>query len=117
MQTVTAKTQLLLSALVVSAAAAVLTVLGCSQQPVARTPADTQPARAGASTQPALAAADTGKGGAQLWAQTCSRCHNLRTPEYFSDAEWDVVCQHMRFRASLTGEEQRQIVAFLKAGN
>ena len=117
MQTITPKMPVLLSGLIVSVLAALLAVLGCTQAPLARTPADTQPARAGAATQPGHAAADTGKGGAQLWAETCSRCHNLRTPEYFSDAEWDVVCQHMRFRASLTGAEQRQIVAFLKAGN
>jgi cytochrome c5 len=108
MQTYIAKKQLLLTGLILGACAAFVAAPGCHQTPVAQAPA---------STRPATAAADSGPSGAQLWAQTCSRCHNMRSPDYFSDAEWHVVCQHMRFRANLTGEEQRKIVAFLKASN
>jgi len=45
------------------------------------------------------------------------QCHNNRSPASYSDAEWDVATQHMRFRANLTAEEYRRILEFLKAGN
>jgi hypothetical protein len=57
------------------------------------------------------------KGGAQLWAENCTRCHNAPSPDRYSDAQWDVILQHMRMRANLTGEEARQIAEFLKASN
>jgi hypothetical protein len=55
-------------------------------------------------------------GGAQLWADTCGRCHNLRSPSSYSRAQWDAVVAHMRIRCTLTGEDARAILAFLKAG-
>jgi hypothetical protein len=55
--------------------------------------------------------------GVQLWSDNCARCHNGRPPEEFSGAQWDVIVHHMRLRANLTGEEAREIVAFLKASN
>lgn len=61
--------------------------------------------------------ADSGKGGAQLWAQNCVRCHNIRSPSTYSDAEWDVAMHHMRIRANLTAEEHRKILEFLKSAN
>ena len=57
------------------------------------------------------------KAGSQLWAENCTRCHNVRPPEYYSDAQWSTVVHHMRLRANLTGEEARQITEFLKAAN
>jgi hypothetical protein len=55
--------------------------------------------------------------GAKLWADNCIRCHNIRPPKSLSDNEWDVVMMHMRVRAGLTGEEQREILKFLQAAN
>ena len=63
------------------------------------------------------AVTSAGKSGAQLWEQSCMRCHNLRSPETYSDAQWELAVHHMRLRANLTGEEQRKITAFLKAAN
>lgn len=57
------------------------------------------------------------KAGAQLWAENCSRCHNLRPPQSFSDAQWQTVVHHMRLRADLTGEESRKITEFLQASH
>ena len=56
-------------------------------------------------------------GGARLWEQNCMRCHNYRTPASLSDRQWEIVMHHMRVRANLTGEEHRQILAFLKSAN
>ena len=56
-------------------------------------------------------------GGAQLWAQNCGHCHNVRTPTFYSDAQWEVVMLHMRVRANLTAEEHKQILAFLKSAH
>ena len=69
-----------------------------------------------AATQPA-ANAQAAKGGAQLWAENCSRCHNVRSPSSFSDEQWDVAVMHMRLRAPLTAQEHRSIVEFLKSSN
>ncbi len=70
-------------------------------------------AKPGAVTQ----VADSGKGGAQLWAQNCVRCHNIRSPSTYSDAEWEVAMHHMRIRANLTAEEHKKILEFLKSAN
>jgi hypothetical protein len=63
---------------------------------------------------------DAGKvkpNGAAVWAESCSRCHNLRSPRELSYDEWEVVVHHMRVRATLTAEETRAILEFLKAAN
>lgn len=57
------------------------------------------------------------KAGSELWAENCTRCHNARPPQYYSDATWDIIVHHMRLRANLTGEEARAIAEFLKAAN
>ena len=57
------------------------------------------------------------KSGAQLWGENCLRCHNIPSPETFSDAEWDVAVLHMRVRANLTENESIKIAGFLKSAN
>jgi hypothetical protein len=72
------------------------------------------------STQPSHAGmfeSTSHKSGNQLWSENCSRCHNIRPPEYYSDAQWDIIVHHMRLRANLSGEEQRKISEFLRASN
>ena len=104
------------------AGAASLFLAGC--QMVASTTAATTSAPATA-TAPAAKSTFTlfgGKttaemGGAELWAQTCSRCHNLRSPSSFGPAQWEVAVYDMRVRANLTGEQQRKILEFLKAAS
>jgi cytochrome c5 len=63
-----------------------------------------------------VAGAATGKGGAQLWAENCQRCHNMRSPSSYNDAQWEVAMLHMRVRANLTPEEHKKILEFLKSG-
>lgn len=55
--------------------------------------------------------------GAKGWENTCARCHNLRDPREFRDDQWKVIVMHMRVRAGLTGQEARDILAFLQATN
>ena len=62
-------------------------------------------------------AATKGQGGAQLWAQNCGHCHNIRSPDSYSDAQWDVAMLHMRIRANLTPDEHNQILVFLKSAH
>ncbi|WP_339869670.1 cytochrome c [uncultured Algoriphagus sp.] len=57
------------------------------------------------------------KSGAQLWGESCVRCHNTASPSTFSDVQWDVAVKHMEFRAQLTREEAEKIVEFLKSAN
>jgi hypothetical protein len=89
--------------------AVLLLVCGCGQS-------------GAASTQPAdehnvAQQASSSQSGAQLWAENCSRCHNIRPPQSFSDAQWEAVVMHMRLRANLTGNEQRKITEFLQASH
>ncbi len=57
------------------------------------------------------------KSGAQLWGENCFRCHNIPSPETFSDVEWDVAVMHMQIRANLTKSEATKIADFLKSAN
>ena len=57
------------------------------------------------------------KSGAQLWGETCLRCHNPPSPETFSDTEWEVAATHMQIRGNLTPEEVHKVVLFLKSAN
>lgn len=76
------------------------------------------PAGTAAAKQPLAAAGSAGRAsGAQLWAQNCGHCHNIRTPTFYSDAQWEVVVLHMRVRANLTAEEHKEILAFLKSAH
>ena len=56
-----------------------------------------------------------GPSGEELWSNNCLRCHNIRPPTMYTDAQWDVIVHHMRLRANITGQEQRLIVEFLKS--
>ncbi len=55
--------------------------------------------------------------GAQTWADNCARCHNMRDPKELRDDQWRTVVSHMRVRAGLTGQEARDILAFLQGSN
>jgi hypothetical protein len=70
---------------------------------------------ASVSTDTSRAELASGKSGAQLWTENCSRCHNVRSPDYYSPARWALVGQHMRVRGYLTGEEERQVTVFLQS--
>lgn len=72
-------------------------------------------------TVPALAdqakvAGDVGRG-AMHWAENCARCHNMRDPKEFNDDQWRVIVTHMRVRGGITGQDARDILTFLQAGN
>lgn len=55
--------------------------------------------------------------GAQTWADNCARCHNMRDPKELRDDQWRAAIGHMRVRANLTGEEARDVLAFLQGSN
>ena len=55
--------------------------------------------------------------GQQLWSMNCQRCHNMRSPIMYSNAQWDVIVHHMRVRANITGADARAIADFLKSGS
>lgn len=64
-----------------------------------------------------VATTPIGKSGAQLWAEQCQRCHNVRSPSSYSPAQWEVAMLHMRVRANLTPAQHRTILEFLKSAN
>jgi hypothetical protein len=53
----------------------------------------------------------------EMWSDICGRCHNLRAPSEYSDAQWTVAVDQMRLLVPLTGEEHREVLEFLKASN
>ncbi len=55
--------------------------------------------------------------GARTWADNCARCHNMRDPKELRDDQWRVVVSHMRVRGGLTGQEARDVLAFLQGSN
>jgi hypothetical protein len=68
-------------------------------------------------TESTAVSSDTYMGltGEELWSNNCLRCHNIRPPTMYGNAQWDVIVHHMRLRANITGQEQRAIVEFLKS--
>ena len=55
--------------------------------------------------------------GSRIWADNCTRCHNLRGPKELRDDQWISTTFHMRVRGGLTGQETRDIITFLQASN
>jgi mono/diheme cytochrome c family protein len=55
--------------------------------------------------------------GAKEWANNCSRCHNMRDPKEFRDDTWRLIVSHMRVRGGFTGQQIRDILAFLRSSN
>ncbi len=55
--------------------------------------------------------------GAMVWSENCGRCHNIRDPLDLRDDDWKTAIFHMRLRAGLTGQEARDVLAFLVASN
>jgi cytochrome c1 len=55
--------------------------------------------------------------GAQTWANNCARCHNMRGANELRDDQWRAAVAHMRVRAGLTGQEARDVLAFLQGSN
>ena len=52
--------------------------------------------------------------GADVLANNCTRCHNLREPAELSNNAWKLSIQHMRVKANLTGQETRDVLAFIQ---
>lgn len=52
--------------------------------------------------------------GGQIWADTCTRCHNLRPPSQFAPEQWPVIVKHMRTTADLTRAEAEAVAAYLR---
>ena len=88
-------------------------ILGCKaeQQVAAREPEPVAMTQIGGEFSSAVT------GGAQLWAQNCIRCHNIRNPASLSDRQWEIVLHHMRVRANLTADGHELILEFVKAAN
>ncbi|MCF6301126.1 MAG: cytochrome c [Proteobacteria bacterium] len=55
--------------------------------------------------------------GAKTWADNCARCHNMRDPKDLRDDQWVTTAFHMRVRAGLTGQQTRDVIAFLQESN
>lgn len=51
--------------------------------------------------------------GAKEWANNCARCHNYRSPQEYSAENWQVIMQHMRMEAGITGQTARDIYAYI----
>ncbi len=74
------------------------------------------PPAIGQGADPTAPAGDFNRG-VKAWSENCARCHNMRDPKEFTDGQWQVIVTHMRLRAGLTGQDARDILAFLQASN
>jgi len=57
------------------------------------------------------------KSGAQLWGETCNRCHLAPSPADYNDTDWETISLHMKVRANLTENSTKKIEEFLKSAN
>ena len=93
-----------------------LIVVGCSSSSPSPA-AGERTSTAAPATQPVLASEQQPIGRAELWSITCNRCHNAWSPDQYNAAQWEVIMHHMRLRATLTAQEHRDILEFLKASS
>tara|TARA_R110002049_G_scaffold191337_1_gene360267 strand:+ start:29213 stop:29533 length:321 start_codon:yes stop_codon:yes gene_type:complete len=88
-----------------------ITVVSCSSSK--KTPTETNtPSLAGVEEEFKLE-----KSGAQLWGETCNRCHLAPSPADYNDTDWETISLHMRVRANLTENDVAKIEEFLKSAN
>lgn len=59
----------------------------------------------------------TEKNGTQLWAENCSRCHNMPSPLNYDDDKWETISMHMKIRANISNDEIKLIKEFLQSAN
>jgi cytochrome c5 len=97
--------------------AALAALIASLSFPVRSATAGDKPTGAAPGAAPGVATAPVGKSAAQLWAEQCQRCHNVRSPSSYSAAQWEVAMLHMRIRANLTPEQQKKILEFLKSSS
>ena len=57
------------------------------------------------------------KSGAQMWGETCNRCHLAPSPADYNDTDWSTIALHMRVRANITEEQASKIFGFIKSAN
>ena len=57
------------------------------------------------------------KTGAQLWAENCSRCHNMPSPQDTDDDKWETISMHMKIRSNISNNEIKLIKEFLQSAN
>lgn len=112
MNTLKMKRSMIRAATAAIMAAALLNVGGCATHPATKTASTAKPA----SLPWPLTIHDPAKHqtGAELWAENCMRCHELRSPAQYKPGEWGVIIDYMRLKAGLTGEQARKIERFLK---
>lgn len=69
-----------------------------------------------AQTETGLGKGDVARGAGE-WATNCVRCHEMREPSEFDDALWKPVLMHMRLEGGLTGQQTRDILAFIQSSD
>ncbi len=57
------------------------------------------------------------RSGAQLWGETCVRCHNTPSPASFNDTDWRTIELHMKVRANLPKAQSDKIFEFIRSVN
>jgi hypothetical protein len=105
------------TAVLAAAVATVLSAAGGCETPSAHTTSRNFSLRDDLPVDPpsreAVAEDECAEGG-RLWKQYCGSCHNARPLGERPFSNYHVVIAHMRDQAYLTGEEYRQIIAFVR---
>ncbi len=105
------------SAVVAAALAATLSFTGGCETPSAHTTTRNFGLREDVPVDPPGPDSDDDIGcaeGGRLWKQYCGSCHNARPLGERPFSNYHVAISHMRSQAYLTGEEYRQIIAFVR---
>ncbi|MFV2006783.1 MAG: hypothetical protein ACC667_05030 [Longimicrobiales bacterium] len=63
-----------------------------------------------------LLAQSNGRSDVEIWAQTCSSCHNNQPRSKYDSVKWESVMTHMQLVARLADSEAEAILRYLKRG-
>ena len=57
------------------------------------------------------------KSDAEVWSQSCGRCHNIISPAEYYYRQWILIVRSMRSRANLLAREEKQILEFFRSAS
>ncbi|MDA8377827.1 MAG: hypothetical protein M0Z50_12385 [Planctomycetia bacterium] len=102
------------SVVLVAAGAGLLVLAGCASNKTTKSAASASAPAVWPLTIKDPAAHESG---AQIWAENCMRCHELRSPSQYTPAQWGIIIQYMRLKAGLTGTQAKKVLAFLQSAS
>jgi cytochrome c553 len=63
-----------------------------------------------------LLAQSDGRSDVEIWAQTCSSCHNNQPRSKYDSVKWESIMMHMQLVARLPDSDAQAVLRYLKRG-